>query len=80
MFLKEGDGSFTEVSESGTVSIRLPGAGEGRNYTFRVDASLKTDDAQAEQEIKFTYSLDCYYTMDVELQLEWKQKMVLWTA
>ena len=77
--MKAGDDSYTEISESGTVPVRLPGAGEERSYTFLVTAKLKEgknsqeDTMAAEQEVTFTYVLNCHYAMDLEMELTWEK-------
>ena len=74
--VKAGDGVFTEASQSGSVTIELPEGGK-RDYTFQVDASLEKWDAQGtsvKEEISFTYVLQCSYSLDLELELTWKEK------
>jgi len=75
--VKKGDAPFTEISESGKIKIELPNASLGRTYTFRVDAIWKAKDAEGktrEEEITFTYKIQCAYAMDLELELSWDKK------
>lgn len=75
--VKKGDAPFTEVSESGKIKIELPNASLGRTYTFRVNALWKAKDTEGkirEEEITFTYKIQCAYAMDLELELSWDKK------
>ncbi|MBR6701266.1 MAG: hypothetical protein IKL72_06010, partial [Firmicutes bacterium] len=75
--VKEGDAPFTEISDSGKIKIELPNASLGRVYTFRVDALWKAKDTEGktrEEEITFTYKIQCAYAMDLELELSWDKK------
>ena len=74
--VKAGDGLFSEISHSGTIQIEVPEGGK-RDYTFCVDTLLKKRDNQGqiiEQEVQFTYVLHCSYSLDLELELVWKEK------
>ncbi|MBQ7346077.1 MAG: hypothetical protein IJW45_08475, partial [Oscillospiraceae bacterium] len=73
--VKEGDGRYTTVSDSGEVTIVLPEGGQ-RDYTFQVRASYQKTDPQGtlvEQELTFAYVLHCRYDLDLELGLEWRK-------
>ncbi len=75
--VKKGDAPFTEISDSGNIKIELPNASLGRTYTFRVAALWKAKDAEGktrEEEITFTYEIQCAYAMDLELELSWDKK------
>lgn len=75
--VKEGDASYVEISESGELTISLPNASAGRDYTFQIKSIWKTKDAQGkdtEQELIFTYVIHCAYALDLELELSWEQE------
>ena len=74
VYLKEGDGQYTEITASGETKIELPNADAERNYTFQINAHFEKCDSQGdpvEQDITFTYVLHCCYALDVELELGW---------
>ena len=75
VMLKVGDGAYEEVSESGSVDIQLPEGG-ARDYTFRINATYKKRNDQGktvQQELAFTYMLQCSYAMDLEMELSWEK-------
>ena len=75
--LKEGDSAEREVDTGGRLTIQLPDAQTSREYTFRVDAQLKTKDEQGKtvrQNVSFTYVLRCRYALDLELELAWEKQ------
>lgn len=76
--VKEGDASYVKISESGEITIFLPNASAGRDYTFQIKSIWKTKDAQGkdtEQELVFTYVIHCAYALDLELELSWEQNI-----
>lgn len=75
--LAEGDSAYREVSESGSVEIQLPGGNGDRKYTFQVTALAEKENDEGEtvqQEIQFFFVLKCEFTMDLEMELIWKEK------
>jgi len=75
--VKEGDGPYMTVDQKGKQHIELPTESSTRMYTFQVQALWKAKDAKGksvEQEVTFTYQINCYYALDLELELSWKQK------
>lgn len=77
VFVKEGDGAFTEIEKQGELEVQLPNQNSERNYTFQIESLWKTKDAngkKVEQVIIFTYEIRCVYEMDLELELSWPEK------
>ena len=75
--LAEGDSAYRQVSEDGSVEIQLPGGNGDRKYTFQVTALAEKENDEGktvQQEISFFFVLKCEYTMDLELELVWKEK------
>ena len=72
-----GDSAYREVSQDGSVGIELPGGNGDRKYTFQVTAlaEKENDEGQlVQQEIQFFFVLKCEFTMDLEMELVWKEK------
>ena len=77
VFVKEGDGAFTEIEKQGELEVQLPNQNSERNYTFQIETLWKAKDAngkKVEQVILFTYEIRCVYEMDLELELSWPEK------
>lgn len=75
--LAEGDSAYREVSEDGSVEIQLPGGTGDRKYTFQVTALAEKENDEGEtvqQEVLFFFVLKCEYSMDLEMELIWKEK------
>ena len=73
----EGDSAYREISEDGSVEIQLPGGNGDRKYTFQVMALAEKENDEGEtvkQEIQFFFVLKCEFTMDLEMELIWKEK------
>lgn len=76
VLLKEGDGAYEKAAESGSIGIQLPEGG-ARDYTFQIKATYKKRNDQGnqvQQELRFTYILQCSYSMDLEMELSWEKK------
>ena len=74
--VKEGDGQYRAVSDSGELTITLPEGNSQRDYMFQVQALYSKRNAQGElveQELTFTYVLHCKYQLDLELELKWEK-------
>lgn len=74
--VKEGDGRYRTVSESGEITITLPEENAQRDYTFQVDALYSKRNSQGElveQELSFTFVLHCEHDLDLELELKWEK-------
>lgn len=75
--LAAGDSAYREVADNGSVTIELPGGNGDRKYTFQVTAlaEKENDEGQMQkQEIQFFFVLKCEFTMDLEMELVWKEK------
>lgn len=77
ILVKEGDGTYRKADEKGTLKVHLPNETSSRTYTFQVETLWKTKNAQGkrvEEEVIFTYEIQFYYAMDLELELYWVSK------
>ena len=75
--LAAGDSAYREVGEDGSVAIELPGGNGDRKYTFQVTALAEKENEEGEtvqQEIQFFFVLKCEFTMDLEMELIWKEQ------
>ena len=75
--LAAGDSAYREIAEDGSVEIELPGGNGDRKYTFQVTALAEKENEEGEtvqQEIQFFFVLKCEFTMDLEMELVWKEK------
>lgn len=75
--LAAGDSAYREVGEDGSVAIELPGGNGDRKYTFQVTALAEKENDEGEtvqQEIQFFFVLKCEFTMDLEMELIWKEQ------
>ena len=75
--LAAGDSAYREVSEDGSVEIELPGGNGDRKYTFQVTALAEKENDEGEtvqQEIQFFFVLKCEFSIDLEMELVWKEQ------
>lgn len=75
--LAEGDSPYHQVEKDGEIEIQLPGGSGDRKYTFQVKAMAEKENDAGEliqQEVMFLFVMKCEYTMDLQMELGWKDK------
>ena len=71
--LAQGDAAAKAVDAAGQQTLSIPDGSSGRRYTFRVTAQIWNEETQQQEQVDFTFFLNCINAPDLNLQLTWKR-------